>query len=410
MAAPPAPVTGGMSAEATAAAATATPASGANIHIKTKVLKRILEATGWKPEEELMVREFFKAAAAPDSCLSLSAFTRMFVALGVEESYTPHYFRAMYKRHQDELADIMVPGGQPPRLAPQQSALSIDRSRSRREPSLTYKQFLLGVCAMDPAVPHGGAWGRERCKYIFTVYDLDDNNALSFAEFSNMVRHIRRARGDSTVPEEVEKEAIQSAKRFCDTVCRCETECCRVVLFFASVSLSLSLSRSSDPPLTTALVLYIRVENQEGPAATTGLYRCSRSVAIPWHVEALPSARVDRQASGRAGVRAPRTECRGCHHLEQASFAVWHLTIESLDGHLTARQQLGHTIRWRWCGCEYGCRCHCHCNLDQLNVDINHSRASLLFEEVGCQEVGCQEEVDRLESERRNQGQCRQEG
>ena len=104
------------------------------IHIKTKVLKRILEATGWKPEEELMVREFFKATAAPDSCLSFSAFTRMFVALGVEESYAPHYFRAMHKRHQDELADIMVPGQ--PRLAPQQSALSIDRSR-RREPSLT---------------------------------------------------------------------------------------------------------------------------------------------------------------------------------------------------------------------------------------------------------------------------------
>jgi hypothetical protein len=199
--------------------------STGRVQIKTKVLKRILEATGWKPEEELTLRAFFTANANPTTNhLPFSTFAQLFVAIGVEETYTPHFFRAMYKRHQDELGDILqqtspLQQAQQATLHAQQSHLAVER-RKPTEPGLTYKQFLLGVCAMDPAVPHGGAWGRERCKYIFIVYDLDDDNGLSFIEFTNMVRHIRRARGDSTRPEDVEKEAIATAQRFCDDVCR----------------------------------------------------------------------------------------------------------------------------------------------------------------------------------------------
>lgn len=59
---------------------------------------------------------------------------------------------------------------------------------------LDYHQWEVGLISCDPRTPHGGAWGAERLTYIFSLYDLDGDGAISGEEFVVMMRHILRAK------------------------------------------------------------------------------------------------------------------------------------------------------------------------------------------------------------------------
>lgn len=49
--------------------------------------------------------------------------------------------------------------------------------------SLTFKDVLLGMAALEPTTQHGGMPAEMRCRYIFRYYDKNADGFLQFAEF-----------------------------------------------------------------------------------------------------------------------------------------------------------------------------------------------------------------------------------
>jgi len=48
---------------------------------------------------------------------------------------------------------------------------------------LTFRDYLLGLAAMEPCTQHGGAPAELRCRYIFCYYDENGDSQLDVSEF-----------------------------------------------------------------------------------------------------------------------------------------------------------------------------------------------------------------------------------
>jgi hypothetical protein len=55
-----------------------------------------------------------------------------------------------------------------------------------------------------------------RARYIFRTYDVNGDGCLDIAEMVHLIRHLRRGRGDSTAPEEVQQEAVAIMESICN--------------------------------------------------------------------------------------------------------------------------------------------------------------------------------------------------
>ncbi|XP_003384155.1 PREDICTED: uncharacterized protein LOC100639057 isoform X2 [Amphimedon queenslandica] len=62
--------------------------------------------------------------------------------------------------------------------------------RSSIEGGLTLEELQVGLCALDPATPHGSVSGQLRCQFIFRFYNVSGKGFMSFQEFREMVRDI----------------------------------------------------------------------------------------------------------------------------------------------------------------------------------------------------------------------------
>ena len=55
--------------------------------------------------------------------------------------------------------------------------------RSSNEGGLTLEELQVGMCALDPATPHGSVSGQLRCQFIFRYYNISGKGFMSFQEF-----------------------------------------------------------------------------------------------------------------------------------------------------------------------------------------------------------------------------------
>jgi diadenosine tetraphosphatase ApaH/serine/threonine PP2A family protein phosphatase/Ca2+-binding EF-hand superfamily protein len=79
-----------------------------------------------------------------------------------------------------------------------------------------FHEFLLGSVAMEDGTYHGGIWGEKRSRYIFRTYDLNSDGYLDYGELLHVVRHIRRARGESEAVADIESHAKQIVDQHSD--------------------------------------------------------------------------------------------------------------------------------------------------------------------------------------------------
>lgn len=48
---------------------------------------------------------------------------------------------------------------------------------------ITLEELQIGLCAMDPATPHGAVPGQLRCQFIFKYYNTSGTGQLTHNEF-----------------------------------------------------------------------------------------------------------------------------------------------------------------------------------------------------------------------------------
>ena len=145
-------------------------------------LQPLFEAAGVARQHRNNILNIFRVASAGADRLSLDAFTDVMVWLHVPREYCRQYFKA-FDLDQDGTVD--------------------------------YREFLLGLIAMDSTTEHEGMWAEMRARYIFRTYDVNENRRLDLAELTHLVRHLRRGRGDSTRPHEIEAEAFSVMDALC---------------------------------------------------------------------------------------------------------------------------------------------------------------------------------------------------
>jgi len=75
-------------------------------------------------------------------------------------------------------------------------------------------EFTLACAAMDHEIHHQGDWLELRCRYAFTLYDDDADHHLTGAEFTNMVREIRRMKQLSIESHALEEAVKEEASKF----------------------------------------------------------------------------------------------------------------------------------------------------------------------------------------------------
>lgn len=146
-------------------------------------LEPLFEAAGVTLRHRTNILNIFRVAAGGADSLGLDGFTDVMVWLHVPREYSRQYFKAF---------DLDNDG------------------------ALDFREFLLGLIAMDPTTSHDGMWAEMRARYIFRTYDVDENRQLDLAELTHLVRHLRRGRGDSTRPHEIEAEAVGVMDLLCD--------------------------------------------------------------------------------------------------------------------------------------------------------------------------------------------------
>jgi len=49
--------------------------------------------------------------------------------------------------------------------------------------ALTFRDYLLGLAAMEPCTQHGGTPAELRCRYIYRYYDQNGDSQLEMSEF-----------------------------------------------------------------------------------------------------------------------------------------------------------------------------------------------------------------------------------
>ncbi|XP_014674733.1 PREDICTED: uncharacterized protein LOC106814873 [Priapulus caudatus] len=133
-----------------------------------------------KKEQELLYVEFMELCY-PVNVMNSATFTELFTKKGIPADKVESYFRAF----------------------------DIDCSKF-----VSYKQLLVGLAAMEPTTQHGGAPAEQRCRYIFRFYDQDQDGYLQFEEFKMLIKDIRDIKNLPTAEDEVDQEALASAKLF----------------------------------------------------------------------------------------------------------------------------------------------------------------------------------------------------
>ncbi|KNC48981.1 serine/threonine protein phosphatase [Thecamonas trahens ATCC 50062] len=135
----------------------------------------LLTAAKVGPVERSRIEAKFLAHAADGHFLDEPAFVELMASLGVSAAKAALYFAGF---------NTASPRGR-----------------------VDYHQFEVGIIAMDPHTPHGGAWGAERLTYIFSLYDTDGDGTISGSEFAAMLADIATARARGTRPPQAESEA-----------------------------------------------------------------------------------------------------------------------------------------------------------------------------------------------------------
>ena len=135
----------------------------------------LLSAAKIGPAERTRISALWDAYAGDSRTMSESSFVECMASLGVRRPRAAVYFRGF--------------------------------NTSRPVGVLDYHQFEVGLIAMDPMTPHGGAWGAERLTYIFSLYDVDGDSAISGPEFAAMVADIARAKAKTSIVSEGDTRA-----------------------------------------------------------------------------------------------------------------------------------------------------------------------------------------------------------
>uniref|UniRef100_A0A2C9JU28 Serine/threonine-protein phosphatase n=1 Tax=Biomphalaria glabrata TaxID=6526 RepID=A0A2C9JU28_BIOGL len=85
---------------------------------------------------------------------------------------------------------------------------------ARKRNSLSFKDVLHGLAALEPCTQHGGLPAEMRCRYMFRYYDKNGDGFLQFDEFKNLVKDIRDHKGLPNDEASLMEEAISSARVF----------------------------------------------------------------------------------------------------------------------------------------------------------------------------------------------------
>ncbi|XP_078587123.1 uncharacterized protein LOC144868595 [Branchiostoma floridae x Branchiostoma japonicum] len=76
------------------------------------------------------------------------------------------------------------------------------------------KDFLMGMAALQPCVPHGGMPAEIRCRYIFRYYNKNSDGVLKQEELQSIVADIFECKGRQLTAEELTEETAKAIKLF----------------------------------------------------------------------------------------------------------------------------------------------------------------------------------------------------
>ncbi|KAK2177995.1 hypothetical protein NP493_568g01000 [Ridgeia piscesae] len=82
----------------------------------------------------------------------------------------------------------------------------------RHQHSLSFREVLLGLAALEPSTAHGGTPAEMRCRYIFRYYDSDSDGLIEFEEFRALVGDIRRMKNMLVDQKLVDEDTAKSAR------------------------------------------------------------------------------------------------------------------------------------------------------------------------------------------------------
>ncbi|KAK7083894.1 hypothetical protein SK128_026880 [Halocaridina rubra] len=116
----------------------------------------LLRSPGYCEQDVEILFEEFVRYSYPHSTVKLSNIKSLFTDLGFKNREA-HLFRA------------------------------IDRQRSGE---LSYKEFILGLAALDPLTSHGNKPAQIRCRYIFRFYNLEADDYMKPSEVKELVKDI----------------------------------------------------------------------------------------------------------------------------------------------------------------------------------------------------------------------------
>ncbi|KAI3378771.1 hypothetical protein SNEBB_010406 [Seison nebaliae] len=77
---------------------------------------------------------------------------------------------------------------------------------------LSFQDFLLGICALEPGTQHGGSPAEQRCRYIYRYYNTGFPQSLQFENFCKMITDIKMMKNEEFC--DVNAEAITNYKVF----------------------------------------------------------------------------------------------------------------------------------------------------------------------------------------------------
>jgi diadenosine tetraphosphatase ApaH/serine/threonine PP2A family protein phosphatase len=109
-------------------------------------------------ELDQIAEEFTRICGSPSAMMDFNSFCLLMEKYDLSKEQCTNYFKAMKS----------------------------DSSAS----CLTLEEVMLGICALDPATPHGSTPGQIRCQFIFRYYTSSGQSYMTFNEFRDMFRDI----------------------------------------------------------------------------------------------------------------------------------------------------------------------------------------------------------------------------
>lgn len=137
------------------------------------IYEQLIDAAGISPLVQIAIYKEFLTLSYPSALMSCNQFSKAVMPLGWPKDDCVHLFRA---------ADML----------------------NRR--SLTPKEFIYIMAALDPATNHGGGAAEVRSRYIFKFFDRDRDGFMNFNELKTLVIYMRKIKNQSLDMNSIEKD------------------------------------------------------------------------------------------------------------------------------------------------------------------------------------------------------------